>query len=30
MFEKIRIDQLVADAMLSFGDHPFDNQMFLF
>ena len=30
MFEKTPIDQLVADAMLNFDDHPFDNQMFLF
>ena len=30
MFEKTPIDQLVADAILNFDDHPIDNQMFLF
>ena len=30
MFEKIPIDQLVADAILNFDHHPLDNQMFLF
>jgi hypothetical protein len=30
MFEKTPIDQLVADAILNFDDHPFDNQMLLF
>lgn len=30
MFEKIPIDQLVADAILNFDDYPFDNQMLLF
>jgi hypothetical protein len=30
MFEKIPIDQLVADAILNFDDHHSDNQMLLF
>ena len=30
MFEKIPIDQLVANAVLNRNDHPLDNQMFLF
>lgn len=30
MFEKTPIDQVVANAILSFDDHSFDNQLFLF
>ena len=30
MFEKTPIDQLVADTLLNYDDHPFDNQMNLF
>ena len=28
--EEMPIDQLVADAILNFDDHSFDNQKFLF
>ena len=30
MFEKIPLDQLVANTTLNFDHHPYDNQMFLF
>jgi len=30
MFEKIQIDQLVANTILNFDDYPIDNQMNLF
>jgi len=30
MFEKIPLDQLVADTILNFDDYPIDNQMNLF
>ena len=30
MFEKIPIDHLVANTVLSFDNYPFDNQMLLF
>jgi len=30
MFEKTPIDQLIADTILNFDDHPLDNQLVLF